>query len=104
MFACLILLINLLQLRVVRIFRSTLEDLNERRSMHSLNSLRNPRNGLNTHTANTILLNASGAAEHGIFTHNQPGSNKPSHLLAEMLYIDEDPQVSAPIPQTAGGH
>lgn len=79
-----------------------MEDLNERRSMHSLNSLRNPRNGLTTH-ANTILLNASGA-EHGIFTHNQPGNNKTSHLLAEMLYIDEDPQVSAPIPQTAGGH
>lgn len=73
--------------------------------MHSMNSLRTPRNGLTTH-ANTILLNASsGAAEHGIFTANQPGTNKASHLMAEMLYIDEDPQVSvAPVPQTAGGH
>jgi P-type Ca2+ transporter type 2B len=83
------------KLRVIRAFRSNLEDLEERRSVHSLHSLRSSRStqspfGVSPATAQYFGKNnlfVPGGRYQSAANNSGPQTN-----LAELSFIDEDPQ------------
>jgi hypothetical protein len=85
---------------VIRAFRSQIEDLEERRSVHSLHSLRSSRShGGQTQSPFGISpMNVQFFGKNNLFVPGRhgggsgTGSGGPQTNLAELSFIDEDPQ------------